>query len=155
MSAHLGFGLEALRAAREEEARLAAQPGPALSALEQVPLDAPYDDPDAVLHVWNGERWVPWEKWRAAAPIAREATAPQEPVVPAGADCVAGDCGGTRVWLVRDGDRWLMFAGSRKAGGRRRDFASPFLAHAMRTAEEWYGAPDGGWRAEKSNEVQP
>jgi hypothetical protein len=77
-------------------------------------------------------------------------------VIPAGADCVAAYCGGTRVWLVRDGERWLMYTGSRKAAGRRRDFASPFLAHAMRTAEEWYGAPDGGWRAEKkSNEVQP
>lgn len=156
MSAHLGFGMEALRRARQEESRPAAEPANVLSALAQIPADAPYDDPDAVLHVWNGERWVPWEKWLATAPIAREASAPEEPVIPAGSDFVAGDCGGTRVWLIRDGDRWLMFAGSRKASGRRRDFASPFLAHAMRTAEKWYGAPDGGWREEKkSHEVQP
>jgi hypothetical protein len=53
------------------------------------------------------------------------------------------------VWLVRDRDRWLMFAGSRAAGGRRKDFASPFLEHAMRTAEFWYGVPATGWRAEE------
>ena len=70
------------------------------------------------------------------------------PSVPTDAVCVSADCGGTRVWLVRDGNRWLMFAGSRAAGGRRKDFASPFLEHAMRTAEFWYGASRTGWRAE-------
>jgi hypothetical protein len=35
-----------------------------------------------------------------------------------------------------------------KAGSRRRDFASPFVEHAMRTAEAWYGPPASGWRPE-------
>jgi hypothetical protein len=43
-----------------------------------------------------------------------------------------------------------MFAGSRGASGRRKDFASPYLEHAMRTAELWYGMPAEGWRAEMS-----
>jgi hypothetical protein len=41
-----------------------------------------------------------------------------------------------------------MFAGSRTAGGRRKDFASPFMEHAMRTAELWYGPAANGWREE-------
>ena len=67
---------------------------------------------------------------------------------PPDAACLAANCGGTRVWLVRDRDRWLMFAGSRTDGGRRKDFASPFLEHAIRTAECWYGAPTTSWRVE-------
>lgn len=67
------FGLAALRRVREEEARQAAEPQQQ-SLLSQVPPDAPYDDPDAVLHVWDGKRkrWVPWEKWLATAPIIKE-----------------------------------------------------------------------------------
>jgi len=71
------------------------------------------------------------------------------PPIPPDAAGATATCGSTRVWLVRDRDRWLMFAGSRTAGGRRRDFASPFLEHAMRTAESWYGPPANGWRAEE------
>ena len=59
------------------------------------------------------------------------------------------DCGGTRVWIVRDGERWLMYAGSRRPGSRKTDFASPFLTHAMQTAECWYGPPHDGWHAEE------
>jgi hypothetical protein len=44
------------------------------SLLAQVPADAPYDDPDAVLHVWTGEKWISYEKWRATAPIEIEKT---------------------------------------------------------------------------------
>ena len=33
--------------------------------LAQVPADAPYDDPDAVLHVWTGQKWISYEKWLA------------------------------------------------------------------------------------------
>ena len=72
------------------------------------------------------------------------------PQIPPDAACVSAICGNARVWLVRDRDRWLMYAGSRAAGGRRKDFASPYLEHAMRTAEFWYGAPANGWRAEES-----
>lgn len=154
MTVHMGFGLEALRRARQQEERLG-QPEPPL-LLEQVPLDAPYDDPEAVLHAWNGERWVPWQKWLASAPTETVVPALDKPAIPADVHCLFGDCGGTRLWLVRDGDRWLMFAGSRKTSGRRKDFASPFLAHALRTAEQWYGAPKGGWRAETDKrEVRP
>ncbi len=67
MTAHPGFGLAALRQAREEEARRLARPPRSL--LEQVPPDAPYENPDEVLHVWNGKRWVPWKKWLATAPL--------------------------------------------------------------------------------------
>jgi hypothetical protein len=72
------------------------------------------------------------------------------PQIPPDAACVNAICGGTRVWLVRDGDRWLMFAGARTANGRRKDFASPYLEHAIRTAEYWYGPAARGWRTEKN-----
>ena len=65
---------------------------------------------------------------------------------------MTGLCTGTRIWLVRDGDRWLMFAGGRRAGNRRRDFASPFLEHAIRTAEAWYGVPANGWCVEEKRD---
>ena len=45
--------------------------------------------------------------------------------------------------IRKDGDRWLMFAGTQKS--RRRDFASPFLEHAIRTTEAWYGLAADGW----------
>ena len=104
---------------------------------------------DATITAWNGERFVAYDKWRATAPVTREEMPGGAPAIPVDATCVAGECAGNRVWLVRDGERWLMFAGSRAAGGRRKNFASPFLAHAVRTAESWYGVPTGGWRVEK------
>ena len=134
------YSLEALRRFREDRKK----PKRELSILEQVPPDAPADD--AVLTVWNGERFITWEKWLATAPVVIEDRA-AGPVISADAECVSADCGGTRVWLVRDGDRWLMFAGSRKS--RRKNFTSPFLGHAIRTAEQWYGALAAGWQVEK------
>lgn len=104
---------------------------------------------DATITIWNGERFVAHEKWLATAPVVSDPVE-QEPAMQCGADCVSALCGGTRIWLARDGGRWLMFAGSRKANGRRKDFASPFLAHAKRTAEHWYGAPATGWHAERN-----
>ena len=89
------------------------------------------------------ERFVAWEKWLATAPIAREESSP---AIPEDARLVSALCGKTRVWLARDGDRWLMYAGSRQS--RRRDFASPYLAHAVRTAEAWYGPAASGWQVE-------
>jgi hypothetical protein len=53
-------------------------------------------------------------------------------------------CGSTRVWLVREGERWEMYAGSRKRG-RRTDFASFWLRHSMEVAEDWYGPAIKGW----------
>lgn len=108
---------------------------------------------DATLTVWNGQRFVAYDEWRVTAPVLVEDPGERtEHVVDS--NCVA-DCAGTKVWLVRDGERWLMFVGSRARGGRRRDFASPFLAHAMRTAEQWYGAPKDGWRAEDGGGKEP
>jgi len=146
----LPYGREALRRFREEQNHAAQEPARPPSLLDRIPPDVPMED--AVLTVWDGERFVAYDKWRATAPLVTEERRPEPvPSVPADAACVSGDCGGTRVWLIREGDRWSIFAGSRSAGGRRRDFASPFLAHAIRTAEFWYGATASGWRAEKGN----
>ncbi len=115
---------------------------PATQFLADIPADAELDE-GIVLGCWNGERFVSWEKWLATAPITRDSQ-PEAPVIPADALCVKATCGNTPVWLVRDGDRWLMFAGTRTS--RRRDFASPFLTHAQRTAEIWYGPTTKGWQ---------
>lgn len=136
------YGREALRRFREQRAHAAQEPARQASLLDQIPPDAPMDD--ATITVWNGERFVAYDKWRATMPVAREEMPAGAPAIPVDATCVAAECGCNRVWLVRDGERWLMFAGPRTAAGRRRDFASPFLAHAIRTAEQWYGAPVAG-----------
>jgi len=142
----LAYGREALRRLREQQVQEMQATERQPSLLEQIPPDAPMDD--ATITVWNGQRFVAFEKWLATAPVALEVRpANGAPTIPADAAEITGDCGGTRVWLVIDSGRWLMFAGSRGAGGRRRDFASPFLGHAIRTAEQWYGAPTGGWHA--------
>lgn len=140
------FGREALRRLRERQAGAEQDRESQPSLLEQIPPGAPMDD--AVLTVWNGERFVTWEKWRATVPIECDEP-PDSPGPPTTARCVAGACGGARVWLVRDGDRWLMYVRGRRAGNRRRDFASPFLEHAIRTAEAWYGVSANGWHAEE------
>lgn len=148
------YGREALRRLREKQQQADAavgHPRNEVGARADVPADAPMDD--ATLTVWNGERFVAYDRWLATAPIVHEEKRPQEKsAIPADADCVAGECGGTRIWLVKEGERWLMYAGARK-GGRRRDFATPYLGHAIRTAEQWYGAP-GGWRAEKGRDAK-
>ena len=66
---------------------------------------------NATVTVWTGERFVARDKWLATAPIIREdppgnGTAA---AIPGNIGCVVADCGGTRVWLVREGERWLMF----------------------------------------------
>lgn len=148
------YGREALRLMRESKQQARTGPQQPLqersSVLDGIPPDAPMDD--ATLTVWNGNRFVAYEKWLATAPIVREEKRPDHgiPFLPANTTCVTGECGGSRVFLVKDGERWLMYVGSRKAGGRRRDFASPFLGHAIRTAEQWYGAATSGWRAESN-----
>ena len=138
----LGYGREALRRFREQQQKPAEEPSDKTTPPPAAPMD------DATLSVWNGERFVAYEKWLATAPLAIDEV--QKPsAFPPGVNCVAGTCGGIRIWVVRDGDRWLIFASTRSAGGRRRDFASPFLSHAIRTAEEWNGVPAGGWREEE------
>ncbi len=108
----MSLGSAALRRFREQQDARARQTGGQGSLLEQVPVDAPYEAPDAALHAWNGQKWVPWSKWLATAPVAGEKTMP-ESKIPADAACVTAHCGGTRVWIVRDGERWSMYAGSR------------------------------------------
>ena len=135
------YSLEAWRTFQERRDLEVETSSPATPA--NIPADAEMDE-GIVLGCWNGERFVSWEKWRATSPIVRDA--PAEPAcLSPDAQCVTATCGSTRVWLVREGDRWLMFAGTRSS--RRKDFASPFLNHAQRTAEAWYGAPEKGWLA--------
>ena len=95
-------------------------------------------------------RTIPWQQWFATAPIeidqeALKARTRQDD----SADIYMANCGGTMVWLVRQGPRWLMFAGSRRPDSRRRDFASPSLEHSKQTAERWYGPAHDGWHAEE------
>lgn len=136
------YSLDAWRRFRESRDNGSATPPP--QGLADIPADAEMDD-GIVLGCWNGKRFVSWEKWRATSPIERDAPAEPACLISPDAKCVTATCGSTRVWLVRDGDRWLMFAGTRSS--RRKDFASPFLSHAQRTAEAWYGAPETGWLA--------
>ena len=119
--------------------------------LSEIPADAEYEDeedPKGVIFVWFDGKFIPYGKWLARRPLSVESVTAQPAPIPATATCVAGVCGTTRVWLTRDGDHWSIYAGSRQAAGRRRDFSTPFLGHAIRTAEFWYGAPATGWRAE-------
>ncbi|MCC7497886.1 MAG: hypothetical protein IT160_09935 [Bryobacterales bacterium] len=135
------YSLDAWRRFREQKGRpeTPASSSPGIT-LADIPADAEMDD-GIVIGFWNGERFVSWEKWIATAPIKLD-TVPSSPALP-DATIYRGDCGGTQVWLRKDGDRWLMFAGTQKS--RRRDFASPFLEHAIRTAEAWYGPAADGW----------
>lgn len=149
------YSTEGLRRFREERAALAERLPEQRTLLAQIPPDAPMED--AVITVWNGERFVAYDKWLATAPVVTDETpAPgASPSFAPGVDRVVGVCRGIRVWLVKDGDRWLMLVGSRNASSRRRDFASPFLAHAIRTAEQWYGLPTGGWQQEGAGGHEP
>lgn len=141
------YSREALRRLRERQARVAQEPEDRPAALEQIPPDAPMDD--ATITVWDGERFVAWDRWLATAPIECDQGQEERTRIPTAATSISAVCGGTQVSLVRDGERWLMFVGGRRAGNRRRDFASPFVEHAMRTAEAWYGAPAAGWQVEE------
>jgi len=136
------YSLDAWRRFREQKGRLEAPAGtaPAIT-LADIPAGAEMDD-GIVIGFWNGERFVSWEKWLATAPI----TVDPAPATPSSPEAAAyrATCGSTPVWLRKDGDRWLMFARTQKS--RRRDFASPFLEHAILTAEAWYGPAAGGWR---------
>ncbi len=141
------YSREGMRQAREDRQAREGHPRPL--TLADVPADAEYEDEGAVLHVWVDNKFIPYAKWLASRPISVESVAASSAPIPTDATCVVGDCA-LRIWLVLDGDRWLMFAGSRGPSGRRRDFASPFLGHAIRTAEFWYGVPADGWRADRN-----
>lgn len=136
------YSLAAWRKYREEQEQ-PKQETPAGLTLADISADAEMDE-GIVIGFWNGERFVSWEKWLATTPIIRAESAP---ALPEDARLVTAVCGKTPVWLARDGDRWLMYAGSRHS--RRKDFASPYLAHAQRTAEACYGPTAGGWQVER------
>ena len=66
---------------RSPEAREARESNPPTAAageltLDQISVDAPADD--AVLTVWNGERWVAYDRWLATAPITYEESVPNK-----------------------------------------------------------------------------
>jgi hypothetical protein len=140
------YGSDALRRLRERQEARIAGPECQRSVLDQIPPDAPMDD--AVLTVWNGKRFVAYDLWLATAPIQCDEI-PSKPAYPTDSDCIVGECGSARIRLVKDGERWLMFTSPGRAWRRRKDFASRFLGHAVRTAEQWYGAPAAGWRVEE------
>ena len=70
MSTGAIYGSDALRRLREQQEAHIAAPGCQQSSLDQIPPDAPMDD--ATLTVWNGERFVAYDSWLAAAPIEIE-----------------------------------------------------------------------------------
>jgi hypothetical protein len=145
------YSRDIIRRVREEQENPTASSQASPAPLAAIPADAPMDY--ATITVWNGERWVDYERWCPSRPVAREdPPTDAASAIPAEAVCVVGACGERRICLIKDGERWLLFVGSRKAGRRRKGFATPFLAHAIRTAETWYGAPSDGWRAENRDE---
>lgn len=145
------YGIEALRRLRKKQRQAehgAEHPDYEVHAWTYPPSDAPMDD--ATVTVWHRGRFMAWDKWLATAPIVRDEGRLKagERRIPAGAMTVAATCGGKRVVLARDSERWLIYTGTVHPGNRRKDFATPFLEHAIRTAEAWYGVPADGWRAE-------
>jgi hypothetical protein len=140
------YGSDALRRLREQQDAHIVAPDCQPSLLDQIPPDAPMGD--ATVTVWNGERFVAYDSWLATAPILCDQE-PAKPEYPTDASCLVAEYGSTRIRLVKDGERWLMFTRPGRAWRRRKDFASPFLEHAVRTAEQWYGAPAAGWRVEE------
>jgi hypothetical protein len=70
------YGREALRQYREQEQAAEDRQAGEADLLSQIPADTPMDD--ATLTVWNGARWVAWEKWLATAPIITDDPSPRE-----------------------------------------------------------------------------
>lgn len=133
------YTLEAWRQRKERKQKLP-QPEPDCS---EVPGDAATDGTPPA-SICDGKRYTPEEWiWHHVIQV------PVKPEPDYKCSVHGADCGDTRVWIVKDGSRWLMYAGSRRADSRRTDFASPFLNHAMPTAEHGYGPPRDGWHAEK------
>lgn len=81
------YGRKALRRLREQQAHAADQRHQP-SLLELVPADTPADN--ATISVWNGERFVTYDKWLATAPLVVQEQEEQPAVVKrADADLVA------------------------------------------------------------------
>lgn len=68
------YGRAALEALRERQERQAVEPEKPPALLDTIPLDAPIEQPDVVLHCWSAEqqRWLPWDRWLASRPLLRE-----------------------------------------------------------------------------------
>jgi hypothetical protein len=89
------YSRAAMRVARQE--REAGNPGtPRQATLAEVPADAPYEDAEAVLHVWVDDKFIPYAKWLASRPISVESVAVEQSPIAADTTCVSGTCGGTR-----------------------------------------------------------
>lgn len=137
------YSLEAWRQFRERKDRPETTAAvPPVFTLDDIPTDAEMAD-GLVIGCWNGERFVSWAEWIARAPLAVDPE-PASRALPNSAAYIA-TCGSTLVRLARERGRWLMFAGTRQT--RRKDVASPFMEHAIRTAEAWYGPAADGWHA--------
>ncbi|HZT29464.1 MAG TPA: hypothetical protein VFA33_06255 [Bryobacteraceae bacterium] len=70
------YGREALRQYREQEQAIEDRQAREADLLSQIPADAPMDD--ATLCVWNGERFVAWDKWLATRPVYTDDPPPPE-----------------------------------------------------------------------------
>ena len=70
------YGREALRKHREERAQVEEQQEREADLLSQIPADAEMDD--ATVCVWNGKRFVAWDKWLATRPVSIEEPPPNE-----------------------------------------------------------------------------
>ena len=69
------YGSQALHRLRERQAA-AREPERQASLLEQIPVDAEMDD--ATITVWNGEKFMAFDKWLAKRPVATETKADVE-----------------------------------------------------------------------------
>lgn len=70
------YGREALRKHREQEQHAEDRQSREVDLLAQIPADAPMDD--ATLTVWNGERFIAWDKWMATRPVFTDEEPPKE-----------------------------------------------------------------------------
>jgi hypothetical protein len=68
------YGREALQRFREEQTRRAVGPEKPPSLLDSIPLNAPIDQPEQVLHCWSEEhrKWMPWGAWLASRPLLHD-----------------------------------------------------------------------------------
>jgi hypothetical protein len=66
------YSRSALRQDRAARAARAANPEAQPPMLGFVPPDAPILAPERAMHVWDGRRFIPWNKWLATVPIERE-----------------------------------------------------------------------------------
>lgn len=64
------YGREALRRFREDQEHPEKHSNRAADLLSQIPADAEMED--ATICVWNGERFVAWERWVVTAPVIKD-----------------------------------------------------------------------------------